>query len=112
MSPSSEFYHTTFHITFIHLEYKKWKFPKLELTNLGGNVSKRIFLFFTLSEQLHETAVWLCTGNTCAINYDVTSSRPSAAATDAASRGVAHTPLLHQLTVLLTPHIQMATIQT
>lgn len=30
-------------------------------------------------------------GNTCAINYDVTSSRPSAAATDAASRGVAHT---------------------
>jgi len=53
-------------------------------------------------------------GNTCAINYDVTSSRPSAAATDAASRGVAHThtPLLYQLTVLLTPQIQMATIQT
>ena len=81
------------------------------INKLGAEMFQNVFSF-TLREQLHVTAVWLCTGNTCAIKDDVTSSRPSAAATDVASRGVAHTPLLHQLTVLLTFHIQMATIQT
>lgn len=84
---------------------------KLGTHKYGAEMFQNVFSF-TLREQLQETAVWLCTGNTCAINDDVTSSRPSAAATDAASRGVAHTPLLHQLTVLLTSHVQMATIQT
>jgi len=111
MSPSSEFYHTAFHIISIHLEYKKMEISKPGTNKFGAEMFQNIFSF-TLREQLHETAVWLCTGNTCAINDDVTPSRPSAAATDAFSRCGAHTPLLHQLTVLLTSLIQMATIQT
>ena len=57
---------------------------KAGTNKFGAEMFQNVF-YFTLSEQLHETAVRLCTGNTCAINYDVTSSRPSAAATDAAS---------------------------
>ena len=61
-------------------------------------------------------AVWLCIGNrtitTDTINVHMTSCRPSSAGRDAAVKGVAPASLQNQPTVLLTCHIQLATIHT
>jgi hypothetical protein len=48
---------------------------------------------------------------TTAINVHVTSCRPSSSGVTGAARGVAHPTVLHQLTVFLTSHTEMATKQ-
>lgn len=80
---------------------------------LGGEMFQNVFNFL-LRIQLHDKTTWFCEANrimvTDAINIRVTSSRPSSAGVTAAERGVAHSTILHQLTVFLTSHIQMVTI--
>jgi hypothetical protein len=53
MSPSSEFYHTASHITFIHLEYKKMESCKVGTNKFGAEMFQNVFSF-----TLAQTAAW------------------------------------------------------